>query len=212
MPRTRVKICGIRDEEIALCAAECGADAIGLVFVKSSPRYIDPDRAWEIASFLPPFVSTVGLFVNVKAGDIEAIRAVCPFDFSQLHGQESEPVVRECGPMVIKAVQFDPATIEGELRRWSRFSEVGAILIDGSAGGEGRALDWTALAEVQDASDHPLILAGGLTPENVGEAIRTVQPWGVDVSSGVERERGVKDPRLIAEFCRAVREADAEMD
>ncbi len=212
MPRTRVKICGVRDEETALCAAECGADAIGMVFVKSSPRYIDPDRAWEIASFLPPFVSTVGLFVNVKAADIEAIRAVCPFDFSQLHGQESEPVVRECGPMVIKAVQFDPATIEGELRRWSRFSEVGAILIDGSAGGEGRALDWNALAAVQDASDHPLILAGGLTPENVGEAIRTVQPWGVDVSSGVERERGVKDPRLIAEFCRAVREADAGLD
>lgn len=212
MARTRVKICGVRDEDSALCAAESGADAVGLVFVKASPRYVDPGRAWEIASYLPPFVSTVGLFVNQKAADIEAVRGACPFDFCQLHGQESEPVVRECGPMVIKAIQFDPLTIETELRRWSRFSEIGALLIDGSAGGEGRALDWNVLAEVQDASDHPLILAGGLTPENVGEAIRIVQPWGVDVSSGVERERGVKDPQLIAEFCRAVREADAELD
>lgn len=212
MFRTRVKICGVRDEETALWAAECGADAVGLVFVKSSPRYVEPARAWEISSYLPPFVSTVGLFVNLKAPDIEVIRALCPFDFSQLHGQESEPVVRECGPMVIKAIRFDPQTIETELRRWSRITEIGALLIDGSAGGEGQALDWNALAEVQDASAHPLILAGGLTPENVGEAIRTVQPWGVDVSSGVERERGVKDPLLISEFCQAVREADAEMD
>ena len=131
MARTRIKICGVRDEETALCAAECGADAVGLVFVKSSPRSVDPGRAWEIASYLPPFVSTVGLFVNQKVVDIEAARAECPFDFSQLHGQESEPVVRECGPMVIKAIRFDPATIETELRRWSRIAELGAVLIDG---------------------------------------------------------------------------------
>lgn len=212
MARTRIKICGVRDEETALCAAESGADAIGLVFVKSSPRYVEPARAWEVVSFLPPFISTVGLFMNVKAADIEAVRTACPFDFCQLHGQESEPVVRECGPMVIKAVRFDALTIEAELRRWSRITEIGALLIDGSAGGEGKALDWNALASIQDASDHPLILAGGLTPENVGDAIRLVRPWAVDVSSGVEKERGIKDPRLIDQFCRAVHEADAQLD
>lgn len=210
MARTRIKICGLRDADTALIAAECGADAIGLVFAPNSPRYVDPERAWEIASFLPPFVATVGLFVNPSPEQVDEVREQCPVDFVQLHGQESEPVVRDCGPMVIKAVRFDPATIEAELRRWSRFEEIEAILVDGSAGGEGVALDWRALADVQDACDHPIILAGGLTPENVGEAIRIVRPWAVDVSSGVERERGVKDPALIAAFCRAVREADAD--
>lgn len=211
MPRTRVKVCGVRDEETALCAAECGADAVGLVFVKSSPRFVTPERAWEIASYLPPFVSTVGLFVNATRKEIEAVREMCPFDFPQLHGQEAEPVVRDCGPMVIKAVRFDAATIEAELRRWSRFSEVDAVLVDGSAGGEGEAFDWNILAGLRDACDHPIILAGGLTPENVEEAISIVRPWAVDVSSGVEKEKGVKDPRLIAAFCDAVRRSDAAL-
>lgn len=209
MERTRIKICGIRDPETALYAADCGADAIGLVFARHSPRFITPERAWEITSYLPPFVSSVGLFVNAKPQDVLAAREECPFDFVQLHGEESEQAVRECAPMVIKAIRFDPATIEAELHRWSQVAEIEAILIDGSAGGEGQTLDWQALAAVQQASDHPIILAGGLTPDNVGEAIRLIQPWAVDVSSGVESARGVKDPELIAEFCRAVRDADA---
>ncbi len=210
MQRTRIKICGIRDEETALVAAECGADALGFVFFKGSPRYIEPGDAWECAAALPPFVHTVGLFVNAKAETIDETREAFPFDITQLHGNEPEPVVREVMPPVIKAVKFDPATIEAELHKWNLVEEICAVLIDGSAGGEGVAFDWSALARVRETCEHPIILAGGLTPTNVGEAIRAVRPWAVDVSSGVEREKGVKDPALIAAFCEAVRRADAE--
>jgi phosphoribosylanthranilate isomerase len=209
MQRTRIKVCGITNETDALIAAECGADALGFVFFKGSPRYIEPEKAWEAASALPPFVQTVGLFVNAKAETIDETRELFPFDITQLHGNEPEPVVRECMPPVIKAVKFDPATIEADLAKWSLVEEVCAVLIDGSSGGEGIAFDWSALAKVRDACEHPIIIAGGLTPENVGEAIRAVRPWAVDVSSGVEREKGVKDAGLIARFCDAVRRADA---
>lgn len=210
MQRTRIKICGITDEESALVAAECGADALGFVFFKGSVRYVEPARAWEVISLLPPFVHSVGLFVNPKPEQIDQVRESCPFDMTQLHGNEPEPVVRACMPPLIKAVKFDESTIEHELRKWSLVEEVGAVLVDGSAGGEGVAFDWSKLAEVREACEHPLIIAGGLTPENVAEAIRAVRPWAVDVSSGVERERGVKDAGLIAAFCDAVREADEE--
>lgn len=209
MQRTRIKVCGITDEQSALVAAECGADALGFVFFKGSSRYIEPEKAWEAASALPPFVQTVGLFVNAKAETIDETRQLFPFDITQLHGNEPEPVVRECMPPVIKAVRFDPATIEADLAKWSLVEEICAVLIDGSSGGEGIAFDWSALAKVRDACEHPIIIAGGLTPENVGEAIRVVRPWAVDVSSGVEREKGVKDAALIARFCDAVRRADA---
>lgn len=212
MPRTRIKICGVRDADTALAAAECGADAIGLVFVKTSPRYVGPAAAWDIAAYLPPFVSSVGLFMNTKPDEIEKVRELCPFDLVQLHGQEPEPTVRALGSGVIKAVRFDAATIEADLMKWSRLTEVEAVLVDGSAGGEGEAFDWEALAKVTDSCAHPIILAGGLTPQNVGDAIRIVRPWAVDVSSGVEREKGVKDIELIAEFCEAVRLADLEDD
>lgn len=195
-----------------MIAAECGADAIGLVFVRSSPRFIEPAEAWDIASYLPAFVSSVGLFVNASPKDYHAAKELCPFDYGQLHGQESEPTVRECGPMVIKAIRFDPSTIEAELHRWNRFGEIDAVLVDGSAGGEGATIDWPRLAAAAESSEHPLILAGGLTPDNVGEAIAIVRPWAVDVSSGVESIRGLKDPRLIAAFCDAVRAADADLE
>jgi len=211
MGRTRIKICGVRDVDTALIAAECGADAVGLVFVKLSPRAVTPEAAWEIVSHLPPFVTSVGLFVNAKPETIEEVREACPFDQTQLHGEESEPVVRACGPRVIKAVRFDPATITGEFHRWNQFREVDALLIDGGAGGEGRTLDWEALAEAASGCQLPIILAGGLTPENVADAVRIVRPWAVDVSSGVERERGVKDHARIAAFCEAVHSADEDL-
>lgn len=209
--RTRIKICGIRDDENALWAAESGADALGFVFAPSSPRYIAPEDAWEIASYLPPFVTKVGLFVDPSPEEFMRAKEVCPFDYGQLHGSEGVDTVAACGPWIIKAIRFDPDLIEGALRRWSEVDEVDALLIDGSAGGEGVALDWATLARVQGVSAHPIILAGGLTPQNVGEAIRIVRPWAVDVSSGVERERGIKDPALIEAFCDAVREADATL-
>ncbi len=209
--RTRIKICGVRDLETALAAAAAGADAIGLVFWERSPRFIAPEKAWAIVNGAPPMLTTVGLTVNASPEEHAEIVEVCPTDYGQLHGEEDEETVRECGPRVFKAVRFDPDTIEERLRRWSAVEEVDAILVDGSAGGGGTALDWSALARGRSASEKPLILAGGLTPENVGEAVRTVRPWAVDVSSGVEGARGVKDVKRIEAFCAAVRRADAEL-
>lgn len=209
MARTRIKICGIRDEEGLFAAAESGADAVGFVFHPQSPRFIEPEEAWELVGMLPPFVSSVGLFVNATVEKFMEMEEVCPTSFSQLHGSEKVEVVRQCGPGVIKAVRFDAATIAQELAAWDAVDEVDAILVDGSAGGQGQTFEWKALAEVRDSVRKPLILAGGLTPENVGEAIRVARPWGVDVSSGVERAPGEKDPALIEAFCRAVMRADA---
>jgi phosphoribosylanthranilate isomerase len=212
MARTRIKICGVRDEESAFAAADAGADAIGLVFYPQSPRYIEPDEAWQLVGMLPPFVSSVGLFVNADIDRFMMIEEECPTDMSQLHGHEPEDLVKQCGPNVIKAVRFDPTTIADDLERWDRIDEVDAILVDGSAGGQGTSFDWTKLAAARERLSKPLILAGGLNSENVGEAIRVVRPFAVDVSSGVESSPGVKDLDMIEAFCRAVRRADAELD
>ncbi len=209
MQRTRIKICGIRDDEALAAAVVAGADAVGFNFVRSSPRYIEPAEADRLVQMLPPMVIGVGVFADPGFEEFCAIEEECPFlSFNQLHGSESLKTVKQCGPEVIKAVRFHPETIEAELVQWSGVEEVAAILIDGGGGGEGRPLDWTALAPLLAATELPVFLAGGLTPENVGEAIRLVRPYAVDVASGVESERGVKDPDLIAAFCHAVRAAD----
>lgn len=211
MPRTRIKICGLRTEEAVEAAIEAGADALGFVFVRSSPRYIDPQKAWRLVSALPPLVHSVALVMNAGLEEFAEIEETCPTDYSQLHGQETEKTVRQCGPRVIKAVRYDPASIAEDLARWSAVEEVDAMLVDGSAGGQGQTLDWEGLASRTHAADgKPLILAGGLTPDNVGQAIRTVRPYAVDVSSGVERpgSLGEKDPERIRQFCNAVRVAD----
>lgn len=205
--RTRIKICGIRDVDAALTAIDAGADAIGFVFARSSPRAIPPEEAAEIMAVLPPFVTTVGVFVNASVDAFCDIEETCPTHYAQLHGSEDEQTVKACAP-AIKAIRFDPATIAAELERWDAVDDIDAILVDGSAGGEGTALDWAALAKAAEDIAKPLILAGGLNPQNVGEAIRIVRPFAVDVSSGVEREKGVKDEALIEAFCDAVREAD----
>lgn len=208
MSRTRVKICGIRNDEAALAAVEAGADAIGFVFVRSSPRFVEPESAYAIMAGLTPLVSTVGVFMNQSLEAFCDVEEVCPTTLSQLHGSESEQLVRQCGPGVIKAVKFDPATIGDDLARWDEVDEVDAIMVDGPAAGSGEAFDWSVLATHTGSVSKPLFLAGGLTPDNVGDAIRAIRPYAVDVSSGVERERGVKDPALIAAFCEAVRRAD----
>lgn len=209
MRRTRIKICGVRDARTISAAADAGADAVGFVFVGRSPRYIAPEQAWPLVAAMPPFLTSVGLFQDAHVEAFSDIEQRCPTALSQLHGDESERVVRECGPGVIKSVRFDPDTIERQLRRWAAIDEVDAILVDGSAGGEGVAFDWTALAPAAANLGKPVILAGGLTPDNVAEAIASLRPYAVDVSSGVERERGVKDTGLIHAFCDAVRAADA---
>ena len=209
MPRTRIKVCGIRDIDSALACADAGADAIGFVFVKSSPRAITPDEAFDIQVSLPPFLSTVALFKNASVDFFCDAEETCPTTMVQLHGDESDQVIRQCGPNLIKAVKFDAAAIERDLSRFQSITEVDAILVDGSAGGEGISFDWSALKPFTDALKLPLIVSGGLTPANVGEAIRTLRPYAVDVSSGVESAPGVKDHALIAAFCDAVRKADS---
>lgn len=207
-PRTRVKICGIRTYDAAIAAVEAGADAVGFVFVRRSPRYIEPAEAAAVMASLPPFVSSVGLFQNCPIEEFIRIEEACPTHLTQLHGTEPVDLVRQCGP-AIKAVRFNEQSIDDDLSRWERVDEVEAILVDGSWGGEGVAFDWPKLLEPASKLTKPLILAGGLTPENVGEAIHRVRPFAVDVSSGVEREPGVKDAAKIRAFCEAVRAADA---
>ncbi|MBK7405804.1 MAG: phosphoribosylanthranilate isomerase [Phycisphaerales bacterium] len=206
--RTRIKVCGITSHEAAEAAVEAGADAIGLVFVKDSPRWIEPAFADEIAAQLPAFVSTVGVYRDEPLRTFLEIVEECPTRWVQLHGLEDEQLVRNCG-CVIKGIRFDPDTIADELLRWSEIEEVDAILVDGSAGGEGVAFDWASLTEPMAEATKPILLAGGLTPDNVGDAIRACRPFAVDVSSGVESAPGVKDPAKVRAFCQAVRQADA---
>lgn len=209
MPRTRIKICGITDRDGLLAAADAGADAVGFVFHRGSRRFIEPESAFTLGGLLPPFVSSVGLFVDATLEEFSDIEERCPTTLSQLHGRESVEIARQCGPGVIKAVRFDERTIAEELLLWQGVDEVDAILVDGSSGGEGVAFDWSALVEPALSIDKPLIIAGGLTPGNVGQAIGLLRPFGVDVSSGVESSPGEKDAGLMEAFCRAVREADA---
>jgi phosphoribosylanthranilate isomerase len=208
MGRTRIKICGIKDADTALAAARAGADAVGFIFVRNSPRFIDPDDAQDIMFALPPMVSTVGVFMNHSPDAFMDIEERCPTTHTQLHGNENEQMVQQCGP-AIKAIRYSEETIAADLKKWGECEDVEALLIDGPAPGEGVAFKWEMLPPLLKGVEIPVILAGGLTPENVGEAIRVVKPFGVDVSSGVERERGVKDPALIEAFCAAVRRADA---
>ena len=143
--RTRIKICGIRDAGAAHTAAEAGADAIGFVFARSSPRFIEPADAALIMGDLPPFLVTVGLFVDPSLDDFVGAEEQCPTHYTQFHGAEPEPLVRQCGPDIIKAVRFNAGTIEADLAKWGRIEEVAAVLVDGSAGGMGEAFDWAAL-------------------------------------------------------------------
>lgn len=207
MGRTRIKICGIRDIDTGLAAADAGADAIGFIFVRNSPRFIDPDDAQDVMFSLPPMVSTVGVFMNHSPDAFADIEERCPTTHTQLHGNEHEEVVKACGP-VIKAIRYDATSIAAELARWDECEDVEALLIDGPAPGEGVPFQWTDLPPLLERVEKPVLLAGGLTPENVEEAIRIIRPYGVDVSSGVERSRGEKDPELIEAFCAAVRRAD----
>lgn len=208
MSRTRIKICGIRDEDALYAAIDAGADAVGFVFVEGSPRYIKPDQAFDLMGLLTPMVISVGVFQDMDTDEFGELEQICPVHHAQLHGGESAETVEACGPDVIKAVRFGTPTFEEDVARWDVDDNVAAILIDGPSAGSGEAINWAAVARVTEHVSKPVFLAGGLTPANVGEAIRIVRPYAVDVSSGVESSRGVKDAGLIAAFCEAVRRAD----
>ena len=204
MNRVRVKICGITRPVDAVEAAREGVDAIGLVFYGNSPRSVDADLAREIISRLPPFVCKVGLFVNADRGYVQFITDQVSLDLLQFHGEES---AAECGSFrlpYIKAVRMHPGVNFVEISK--RYADAAGILIDsyveGIAGGTGKTFDWS---RVPGQLGKPLVLAGGLTAENVREAVRQVRPYAVDVSGGVESSKGVKDRAKIAKFMDQIR-------
>jgi len=206
--RVRVKICGITRPADALAAACLGADAIGLVFYTGSPRAISIDRARDIVAVLPPFVSKVGLFVNARPEEINAALENVALDILQFHGDESPDQCRGYSKPYIKAVRMRKSV---DLESFpDRFSDAMAFLLDahvaGIRGGTGQTFDWS---RIPAGLAKPIILAGGLTSENVAEAIRRVSPYAVDVSGGVESGKGIKDPAKIAEFIREVRNAQS---
>ena len=217
--RTRVKICGITRVEDGVAAAQAGADAIGLVFWPGSPRCVALEQARVIAGSLPPFVTVVGLFVDPQPAAVRAALAAAPLDALQFHGDEDPELCASFGRPYIKAV---PARPEVDLLQYAaRYPAALGWLFDafqpgGMPGGTGTTFDWSRLrAQLTDAVSRRAILSGGLGPHNVASAIRTVRPWAVDVSSGVEERddngtprRGVKSAARIAAFIREVRDAD----
>ena len=204
--RTRVKICGITRGGDARAAAEAGADAIGLVFSPPSPRFLSVERAVEIRDALPPFVSAVALFVNPDAAQVAQVLGRVRPAMLQFHGEETPQFCAQFGVPYIKACRVRKGA---DLLEYLRpFSTAAGWLLDSHVeeyGGVGERFDWSLAPAVRD---RPIILAGGLTRDNVAEAIRHVRPWGVDVTSGVESAKGVKDVAKIAAFIAEVRNAD----
>jgi phosphoribosylanthranilate isomerase len=203
--RTRVKICGITRMADARAAAQAGADAIGLVFYPPSPRFLSIERARELRDALPPFVQTVALFVNADAAQIAQVIGRVHPAMLQFHGDETPQFCAQFGLPYVKACRVKKGISALEYLR--PFSSAAAWLFDSHVpeyGGVGESFDWSLVP----ATDKPVILSGGLSAANVGAAIRRVKPWGVDVSSGVESAKGIKDAAKIAAFIAEVRNAD----
>ncbi|MGZ8271395.1 MAG: phosphoribosylanthranilate isomerase [Methylophilus sp.] len=201
--RTRVKICGITRIEDALAAVELGADAIGLVFYAPSPRSISIEQAISIVESLPPFVSKVGLFVNESPSNIKNILAQVDLDILQFHGDESPEVCEQINMPYYKAIRVKKDT---NLIQYAQiYHSAKALLLDtyseSAVGGTGVVFDWKLIPK---NISKPLILAGGLTPANVGLAIEKVHPYAVDVSGGVEQSKGIKDVKKMTAFIQAV--------
>ena len=204
--RTRVKICGITRPDDARAAADAGADAIGLVFYPPSPRYLSTERAAEIRDALPPFVQTVSLFVNADAAQIAQVLGRVKPSMLQFHGDETPDFCAQFGAPFVKACRIRPGVDAAQYLQ--PFSRATAWLVDSFVpeyGGVGESFDWTL---VPRGLARPLILSGGLDQKNVASAIRSVRPWGVDVSSGVETAKGIKDAGKMAAFLAEVRNAD----
>lgn len=203
---TRIKICGLTREEDVDAAVAAGADAIGFVFYPPSPRYVAPQRAAELARRIPPFIDVVGLFVNEKPEVVQAICHQVPINLLQFHGDEDHAYCRQFDRAYLRAARVRPGIDLVEFAR--AFPESRGLLLDAFVegyGGGGHVFDWMLIPP-----DLPgfLVLSGGLNAENVGEAIQRVRPAAVDVSSGVELRKGIKDHAKIAAFVAAVRAAD----
>ncbi len=201
----KIKICGITNLDDAMAAADAGADALGFNFYKKSPRYIEPEKAAEIISQLPPFILPVAIFVNEREDRIREILSGTCIQGVQFHGDETPEFCQRFGNRVIKAFQVK----DKESLKTMAHYRVAAYLLDsyrdGLRGGTGATFDWH-LAIVAKTFGR-IILAGGLTPENVAEAVKLVQPYGIDVAGGVEKEKGIKDHAKLKKFITEVRRA-----
>lgn len=207
--RTRIKICGLTREADVDAAVEAGADAIGFVLYPKSPRHVVVERAAALARRLPPFVTPVGLFVNATAEEVEAALRAIPQLVLQFHGDETPQACRAAGRPYLRAARMAPGLDLLDFAR--RFSDAQALLLDAHVegyGGGGKVFDWSLIPA---SVPSPVVLSGGLTAANVTDGILQVRPWAVDVSSGVESAKGIKDAQAIRRFCDAVREADARI-
>jgi phosphoribosylanthranilate isomerase len=216
-PRTRIKICGLRQAEHVKTAVGAGADAIGFVFYPKSPRYVTPEEASSLLALVPPYVTTVGLFVNTDPEEVAAVVAEAPVSLLQFHGDESVEACAETAQRVnrpfTRAIRVTPAMMAADLLKYEQDYRAASKLfagllldafVDGYGGG-GKVFDWSLIPKELAPR---VVLSGGLSAQNAAEAIRLVRPYAVDVSSGVELSKGVKDSALIRAFIDAVRRAD----
>lgn len=204
----RVKVCGITEYEDAIAAVQRGASALGFIFA-SGPRKITPEKARDIIRSLPPFVKTVGVFVNEMPSSIRAIIDLCGLDLIQLHGDEPPELCHELMPYTIKALRIKNESILQSIEPYR--GKVRALLLDtymkDKPGGTGKTFDWNLAVKIK-ALGIPIILSGGLGPSNIEDAIKTVRPYAVDVNSGVEESPGKKNPMLIKELFEKIMRAE----
>ena len=207
--RTRIKICGITNTGDAQLAAQCGVDSIGLVFHRSSPRFVEPSAALEIRESLAAFVTVTALFMDESEAWIDQVIQQVRPDCLQFHGSESADSCEQWRLPYIKAIPMGSVSHADGYA--GSYSGAQGFLMDsnvaGRQGGSGDTFDWS---KIPSTFDYPLILAGGLNPQNVASAVSQVHPWAVDVSSGVERSRGIKDKHLISHFCKEVFRVDCQ--
>jgi len=218
MHRTRIKICGITRLDDLRAAVDAGADALGFVFYPKSPRYVTPEQAAELCAALPPFVSAVALFVNPTLDEVKAVAERMPLSLIQFHGDETPQQCAELAAAVarpfVRAFRVRPDTQPGELLEYERAYRAASpwfasLLLDtwvDAYGGAGKVFDWSLIPK---ECAPRVVLSGGLNVQNATDATVRVRPFAVDVSSGVEAQKGIKDARKIAEFIGAVRAADA---
>lgn len=214
--RTRIKVCGITSAEDAKEAIRVGVDAIGFIFVESSPRYISPEKAKEIVTQLPPFIHFVGVFVDKDPIEVEEIIEYCGLTYVQLHGSEDAEYCRKLAHAatpcrLIKAFRVGPESKTADFTQYE--SSVKGFLLDtyveGQEGGTGKPFDWSITASL--GLQLPVILAGGLNPDNVCEAVRTVRPFAIDINSGVELEPGKKDITKLHSLIKSVAVVDSDV-
>ncbi|MCK5233091.1 MAG: phosphoribosylanthranilate isomerase [Desulfobulbaceae bacterium] len=206
--RTRIKVCGMTDKSEVADTVAAGVDALGFIFVKESPRKVEPDKVRAIVGDLPPFVDAVGVFVDEKAEVVDEIVQYCGLTMVQLHGAESPEYCEKISTRAVKAFRVGPESTKSDLTPYE--GKIAAFLLDTyskkAAGGTGKTFDWRLVEAINPPGF--VILAGGLTPDNVGEAIKQVRPLAVDVNSGVETMPGKKDINEIRRFVEEVRKAD----